>query len=117
VRFDLYQLQLIILLTRIIEPAHTQVAENGIAYILSKLIKDGAFSDSEALLDYSYELIELAAEQGMHFLYLFMFFTDENGIQEKGLNVPPMERFRFYWNLLLTRTPLSPSFPALSTVS
>lgn len=48
-----------------IEPAHAQVAENRIAYILSKLIKDGAFSDNEALLDYSYELIELAAEQGM----------------------------------------------------
>ncbi|ODM21652.1 hypothetical protein SI65_02496 [Aspergillus cristatus] len=46
------------------ESAHAQVAENRIAYILSKLIKDGAFSDNEALLDYSYELIELAAEQG-----------------------------------------------------
>jgi len=47
-----------------IESAHAQVAENRIAYILSKLIKDGVFSDNEALLDYSHELIELAAEQG-----------------------------------------------------
>ena len=56
-----------------IEPAHAQVAENRIAYILSKLIKDGAFSDNEALLDYSYELIELAAEQGMELSLSVMF--------------------------------------------
>lgn len=55
----------LVLLTKTTEPAHAQVAENKIAYILSKLIKEGAFSDNEALLDYSYELIELAAEQGM----------------------------------------------------
>lgn len=62
-----------VLLNRTTEPAHVQVAENKIAYILSKLIKEGAFSDNEALLDYSYELIELAAEQGMELSLSVMF--------------------------------------------
>lgn len=33
--------------------------------MLLKLIKDGVLSENEALLDFAYELIELAAEQGM----------------------------------------------------
>lgn len=32
--------------------------------MLLKLIKDGVLSENEALLDFAYELIELAAEQG-----------------------------------------------------
>lgn len=46
------------------EPGQTQVAENKIAYVLLKLIKDGVLAENEALLDFAYELIELAAEQG-----------------------------------------------------
>lgn len=52
------------LLTKTAEPGQTQVAENRIAYVLLKLIKDGVLSENEALLDFAYELIELAAEQG-----------------------------------------------------
>jgi hypothetical protein len=46
------------------EPAHTQIATNRTAYILLKLIKDGEIEDNEALLNFSYDLIELASEQG-----------------------------------------------------
>ncbi|OJJ46349.1 hypothetical protein ASPZODRAFT_151918 [Penicilliopsis zonata CBS 506.65] len=44
------------------EPAQSQVAANQIAYILSKLINDGAVKGA-ALLTFAYELIEFAAEQ------------------------------------------------------
>jgi len=47
------------------EPAHTQMAENKTAYILLSLLKDGAMKDNEALLSFSYDLVELASEQGM----------------------------------------------------
>jgi len=43
------------------EPAQSQAAANQIIYILVKLILDRAINDS--LLDYAYELIELASEQ------------------------------------------------------
>jgi hypothetical protein len=46
------------------EPAHTQIATNRTAYILLKLIRDGEIEDNEALLNFSYDLIELASEQG-----------------------------------------------------
>ncbi|KAJ6052077.1 hypothetical protein N7460_002611 [Penicillium canescens] len=45
------------------EPAHTQIATNRTAYILLKLIKDGEVEGNEALLNFSYDLIELASEQ------------------------------------------------------
>ncbi|KAJ5770807.1 uncharacterized protein N7511_002858 [Penicillium nucicola] len=45
------------------EPAHAQIATNRTAYILSKLIKDGEIEENEALLNFSYDLIELASEQ------------------------------------------------------
>ncbi|KAJ9317600.1 hypothetical protein DTO271D3_2066 [Paecilomyces variotii] len=44
------------------EPAQSQVAHNRVAYILLKLIKDGSIRGN-ALLNYAYELIEMAAEQ------------------------------------------------------
>lgn len=56
---------MIYLLTKVTEPGQTQAAENRIAYVLLKLIKDGVLSENEALLDFAYELIELTAEQGM----------------------------------------------------
>ncbi|GFN10796.1 putative GTP binding protein [Aspergillus tubingensis] len=40
-------------------PAQTQLAADKIVYILLKLVKDGAFKDKDALLDYVFELIEL----------------------------------------------------------
>ncbi|GFF56553.1 hypothetical protein IFM58399_10343 [Aspergillus lentulus] len=45
------------------EPAQSQLAANKLVYILLRLIKDGLLEDNEALLDFSYELIELLAEQ------------------------------------------------------
>ncbi|PKX93259.1 putative GTP binding protein [Aspergillus novofumigatus IBT 16806] len=45
------------------EPAQSQLAANKLVYILLRLIKDGVLEDNEALLDFSYELIELLAEQ------------------------------------------------------
>ncbi|GFF24317.1 isoform 3 of Rap1 GTPase-GDP dissociation stimulator 1 [Aspergillus udagawae] len=45
------------------EPAQSQLAANKLVYILLRLIKDGMLADNEALLDFSYELIELLAEQ------------------------------------------------------
>ncbi|KAJ5170622.1 uncharacterized protein N7500_003405 [Penicillium coprophilum] len=45
------------------KPAHAQMAANRAAYILLKLIKDGEIEDNEALLHFSYDLIELASEQ------------------------------------------------------
>ncbi|KAF4760106.1 hypothetical protein HAV15_007399 [Penicillium sp. str.  len=45
------------------KPAHAQIAANRTAYILLKLIKDGEIEDNEALLNFSYDLIELASEQ------------------------------------------------------
>jgi hypothetical protein len=47
-----------------IEPAHAQMAENRTAYIILKLLKDGAIKDNGALLSFSYDLVELASEQG-----------------------------------------------------
>ncbi|RHZ52715.1 putative GTP binding protein [Aspergillus thermomutatus] len=44
------------------EPAQRQLAANNLVYILLRLIKDGVLEDNEALLDFSYELIELLAE-------------------------------------------------------
>lgn len=46
------------------EPAHAQVAENRTAYIILKLLKDGVIKDNSALLNFSYDLVELASEQG-----------------------------------------------------
>ncbi|KAJ6015720.1 hypothetical protein N7540_010311 [Penicillium herquei] len=45
------------------EPAHAQIAENRTAYIILRLLKDGAVGDNEALLSFSYDLVELASEQ------------------------------------------------------
>ncbi|KAJ5890690.1 uncharacterized protein N7473_006918 [Penicillium subrubescens] len=45
------------------EPAHAQVAENRTAYIILKLLKDGVIKDNSALLNFSYDLVELASEQ------------------------------------------------------
>ncbi|KAJ5222584.1 uncharacterized protein N7469_008824 [Penicillium citrinum] len=45
------------------EPAHSQMAENRAAYIILSLLKDGTISDNEALLSFSYDLVELASEQ------------------------------------------------------
>ncbi|KAJ5143057.1 uncharacterized protein N7515_001844 [Penicillium bovifimosum] len=45
------------------EPAHAQIATNRTAYILLKLVKDGKIGDNEALLNFAYDLIELASEQ------------------------------------------------------
>ncbi|KAF7116556.1 hypothetical protein CNMCM5793_005037 [Aspergillus hiratsukae] len=45
------------------EPAQRQLAASKIVYILLRLIKDGVLEDNEALLDFSYELIELLTEQ------------------------------------------------------
>ncbi|KAJ5708064.1 hypothetical protein N7488_007865 [Penicillium malachiteum] len=45
------------------EPAHAQIAENRTAYIILRLLKDGAIGDNEALLSFSYDLVELASEQ------------------------------------------------------
>ncbi|KAL4793786.1 armadillo-type protein [Aspergillus venezuelensis] len=45
------------------EPAQTQLAANRIVYILLRLLKDDAFEDNDALIDYAYELIELVGEQ------------------------------------------------------
>ncbi|KAI9373974.1 armadillo-type protein [Aspergillus egyptiacus] len=45
------------------EPAQTQLAANKVVYILLKLAKDGAFHDSDGLLGYVYDLIELVGEQ------------------------------------------------------
>ncbi|KAL2000830.1 hypothetical protein VTN02DRAFT_2569 [Thermoascus thermophilus] len=44
------------------EPAQSQVATNRIAYIILKLIRDGLI-EGNALLNYAYELVEMAAEQ------------------------------------------------------
>lgn len=41
------------------------MAANRAAYILLKLIKDGKIKDNEALLGFSYDLIELSSEQGV----------------------------------------------------
>ncbi|KAJ5778540.1 hypothetical protein N7520_001786 [Penicillium odoratum] len=45
------------------EPAHTQMAENRSAYIILRLLRDGVIGDNEALLGFSYDLVELASEQ------------------------------------------------------
>lgn len=70
------------LLTIATEPAQTQAAENRITYILMKLIKDKALDGNEALLDFSYELIEIIAGQGMMLLLppralFFILSSDE----------------------------------------
>ncbi|KAB8231038.1 putative GTP binding protein [Aspergillus alliaceus] len=45
------------------EPAQSQLAANKIVYILLRLLKEDTFQGNEALLDFIFELIELAAEQ------------------------------------------------------
>ncbi|KAJ5683159.1 hypothetical protein N7462_006324 [Penicillium macrosclerotiorum] len=45
------------------EPAHVQMAANRTAYIILKLLKEGAIQNNSALLSFSYDLIELASEQ------------------------------------------------------
>ncbi|KAJ5788061.1 hypothetical protein N7457_003051 [Penicillium paradoxum] len=45
------------------EPAHAQIAANRAAYILLRLIKEGKLEQNQALLNFSYDLIELASEQ------------------------------------------------------
>ena len=40
------------------------MAENRTAYIILKLLKDGAIMGNSALLTFSYDLVELASEQG-----------------------------------------------------
>ncbi|KAJ5810494.1 uncharacterized protein N7503_002712 [Penicillium pulvis] len=45
------------------EPAHAQMAENRAAYIILRLLRDGALGDNEALLGFAYDLVELASEQ------------------------------------------------------
>ncbi|KAE8349805.1 armadillo-type protein [Aspergillus coremiiformis] len=45
------------------EPAQSQLAANKIVYILLELLRRNSFQGNEALLDFVYELIELAAEQ------------------------------------------------------
>lgn len=41
------------------------MAENRAAYIILRLLRDGAIADNEALLGFAYDLVELASEQGM----------------------------------------------------
>ena len=41
-------------------------------YILLRLLKDDAFEDNDALVDYAYELIELVGEQGMYYNLYFL---------------------------------------------
>lgn len=41
------------------------MAANMTAYVLLKLLKDGAMNEADALLSFSYDLIELASEQGL----------------------------------------------------
>ncbi|KAJ5605043.1 hypothetical protein N7510_010197 [Penicillium lagena] len=48
------------------EPAHAQMATNKTAYILLSLLRVGStIQENDALLDYAYDLIELATEQGV----------------------------------------------------
>ncbi|KAF4162871.1 hypothetical protein CNMCM6936_001456 [Aspergillus lentulus] len=68
------------------EPAQSQLAANKLVYILLRLIKDGLLEDNEALLDFSYELIELLAEQGKAYPVIPRFMLTkpmaEQGIRE-----------------------------------
>lgn len=75
------------------EPAHAQIAANRTAYILLKLIKDGEIEDNEALLNFSYDLIELASEQGMLYFNLSLFTDLTYNSQPKALNTLPTEQF------------------------
>lgn len=75
------------------EPAHAQIAANRTAYILLKLIKDGEIEDNEALLNFSYDLIELASEQGMLHLHLSLFSDLTFNLQLKALKTLPTEQF------------------------
>lgn len=75
------------------EPAHAQIAANRTAYILLKLIKDGEIEDNEALLNFSYDLIELASEQGMLHLNLSLFSDLTFNLQLKALKTLPTEQF------------------------
>lgn len=48
------------------EPAHAQMATNKTAYILLSLLRGGnTIQENAALLEYAYDLIELATEQGV----------------------------------------------------
>lgn len=75
------------------EPAHAQIAANRTAYILLKLIKDGEIEDNEALLNFSYDLIELASEQGMLHLHLGLFSDLTFNLQLKALETLLTEQF------------------------
>lgn len=75
------------------EPAHAQIAANRTAYILLKLIKDGEIEDNEALLNFSYDLIELASEQGMLHLHLSLFSDLTFNLQLKALKTLLTEQF------------------------
>lgn len=93
------------MLTQITEPGQTQVAENKIAYVLLKLIKDGVLSENEALLDFAYELIELAAEQGTSRLVQIKI-SSRTKIVGKGVEKSPDGTI-----LLLTELALDKNIP------
>lgn len=57
------------------EPAHAQIAEYKTAYILLRLLKDGTLQENSALLSFSYDLVDLASEQGMTCMMLFPRFA------------------------------------------
>ena len=46
------------------EPAHSQIAANGTAYIILRLLKDGSITEASTLLGFAYDLIELTSGQG-----------------------------------------------------
>ena len=50
-----------------LEPAQAQVATNRLGYILLKQINDGAIKGN-ALLNFTYELVEMTAGQGKYSL-------------------------------------------------
>jgi hypothetical protein len=58
-----------------------------------KLIKDGEIEDNEALLNFSYDLIELASEQGMLYFNLSLFSGLTYNLQPKALKTLPTEQF------------------------
>jgi hypothetical protein len=69
------------------------MAANRTAYILLKLIKDGEIEDNEALIHFSYDLIELASEQGMDYLNLGLFSGLTRNLQPKALSTLPTAQF------------------------
>lgn len=81
------------MLTRGQEPAHSQMAANRTAYILLRLLKDGAMKESEALLSFSHDLVELATEQGITAISENNLIQANTEVisQRKVLKVLPME--------------------------